>query len=133
MENWDRLWRPIPTSMSGPPLSPSLQSGPTNGTPITITGTNFQVGAQVTIGDLPAGDVVVQDSTTITANTPGLPVGPADVTVTNPDTGTITSAGGFTYALGTGPINYIQRGDAVTTCLRPPFLRRCPTCKLPAT
>ena len=89
-------------------------SGPTNGTPITITGTNFQVGAKVTIGDLPAGDVVVQDSTTITASTPGLPVGPADVTVTNPDTGTITSAGGFTYTLGTGPINYIQRGDAVT-------------------
>jgi hypothetical protein len=93
-------------------ITPS--SGPTNGSAITITGTNFQAGARVTIGGLPAGDVVVQDSTTITANTPGLPVGPADVTVTNPDTGTITSSGGFTYTLGTGPINYIQRGGTVT-------------------
>jgi hypothetical protein len=59
---------------------------------------------------LPAGNVVVVDSTTITANTPALPVGPADVTITNPDTGTITSTGGFTSALGSGPINYIQRG-----------------------
>jgi IPT/TIG domain len=95
-------------------VSVTPSPGPTNGSAITITGTNFEAGAKVTIGDLPAGDVVVQDSTTITASTPGLPVGPNDVTVTNPDTGTITSAGGFTYNLGTGPINYIQRGDAVT-------------------
>ena len=90
-------------------------SGPTNGSAISITGTNFQTGARVTIGGLPAGDVVVVNSTTITANTPGLPVGPADVTITNPDTGTITSTGGFTYALGSGPINYIQHGGTVTT------------------
>jgi hypothetical protein len=95
-------------------VSVTPSPGPTNGSAITITGTNFEAGAKVTIGDLPAGDVLVQDSTTITASTPGLPVGPADVTVTNPDTGTITSVGGFTYTLGTGPINYIQRGDAVT-------------------
>lgn len=85
-------------------------SGPTNGSSITITGTNFQTGARGTIGGLPVGNLVVVDSTTITANTPALPVGPADVTITNPDTGTITSTGGFTYALGSGPINYIQRG-----------------------
>ncbi len=83
-------------------------SGPTNGSAISITGTNFQTGARVTIGGLPAGNVVVVNSTTITASTPALPVGPADVTITNPDTGTITSTGGFTYALGGGPINYIQ-------------------------
>ena len=34
-------------------------SGPTNGSAISITGTNFQTGARVTIGGLPAGDVVV--------------------------------------------------------------------------
>jgi len=85
-------------------------SGPTNGSAITIKGTNFQGGAKVTIGGLPARDVVVVDSATITVNTPGLPVGLADVTVKNPDGGTITSPGGFTYVLGTGPINYIQRG-----------------------
>ena len=83
-------------------------SGPTNGSAIAITGTNFQSGARVTIGGLPAGNVVVVDSTSITANTPALPVGPADVTISNPDTGTTTGTGGFTYALGGGPINYIQ-------------------------
>ena len=89
-------------------------SGPTNGSAISITGTNFQIGARVTIGGLPAGNVVVVNSTTITANTPALPVGAADVTITNPDTGTITSTGGFTSALGSGPINYIQRGGTTT-------------------
>ena len=57
-------------------------TGQTNGSAVTITGTHFQNGATVTIGGLPAGDVVVQSSTTITATTPGLPVGPADVTIT---------------------------------------------------
>jgi hypothetical protein len=90
-------------------------TGPTNGgTATTITGSNFQVGARVVIGALPAGNVVVQDSATITANTPGLPVGPADVTVNNPGGGTATTIGGFTYVLGTGPINYVQRGAAAT-------------------
>ena len=89
-------------------------SGPTNGSAITITGTNFQTGATVTIGGLPVGDVAVPDSTTITGNTPGLPVGPADVKITNPDNGTVSSPGGFTYTLGTGAINYIQHGSAVT-------------------
>lgn len=89
-------------------------SGPTNGSAITITGTNFQAGATVTIGGLPVGDVAVPDSATITGNTPGLPVGPADVKITNPDNGTVISPGGFTYALGSGAINYIQHGSAVT-------------------
>ena len=85
-------------------------TGPTNGgTAVTITGSNFQVGATVLVGGLPAEDVVVQDSATITARTPGLPVGPADVTVKNAG-GSATSSNAFTYALGTGPINYIQRG-----------------------
>ena len=89
-------------------------SGPTNGSAITITGTNFQAGATVTIGGLPVGDVAVPDSATITGNTPGLPVGPADVKITNPDNGTVSTPGGFTYALGSGAINYIQHGSAVT-------------------
>ncbi|MGC2182731.1 MAG: IPT/TIG domain-containing protein [Terriglobales bacterium] len=88
-------------------------TGPTNGSAVTITGTGFQAGATVTIGGLPAGDVVVQDSATITAGTPGLPVGTADVTVKNPDGGTVSSTNAYTYALGTGAINFIQAGDAV--------------------
>ena len=95
-------------------------TGPTNGaTPITVTGTLFQTGATVTVNNLPAADVVVAP-TSITATTPALPVGPADVTVANPDGGSITGSNAFTYALGNGPINYIQgaataTGGALTT------------------
>jgi len=84
-------------------------TGPTNGsTAITITGTLFQAGATVALNGLPASNVTVVNPTTITANTPALPTGPADVTVTNPDGGTVTGPDAFTYAVGTGPINYIQ-------------------------
>jgi IPT/TIG domain len=90
-------------------------TGPTNGgTPVTIKGTNFQVGAKVVIGGLPAGDVVVQDNATITATTPGFPVGQADVTVTDSGGGTATKPNAYTTALGTGPINYIQRGGSAS-------------------
>ncbi len=89
-------------------------TGPTNGgTPITITGTQFQNNATVTVNNLPAANVVVAP-TSITATTPALPVGTADVTVTNPDGGSITAPDVFTYALGTGPINYIQGASAAT-------------------
>jgi hypothetical protein len=95
-------------------------TGPTNGaTPITITGTQFQTGATVNVNNLPAANVVVTP-TSITAITPGLPAGLADVTVTNPDGGNITAPDAFTYALGSGSINYIQgaataTGGALTT------------------
>ena len=89
-------------------------SGVTNGSAVTITGTNFQVGAAVTIDGLPAGDIVVLDPTSITANTPANPVGAVAVKVKNPDGGTVTSAGAYTYTLGTGPINFIQRGGSAT-------------------
>jgi hypothetical protein len=89
-------------------------TGPTNGsTAITVAGTQFQNGATVNINNLPAANVVVSP-TSITATTPALPAGPADVTVINPDGGAITGPNAFTYALGTGPINYIQ-GAATAT------------------
>ena len=102
-------------------ITPTITSiapttGPTNGgTAVTVTGSNFQAGTQLKIGGLPAGDLVVVDDTTITGNSPGLPAGAADVTVRNSNGSTATLAGGYTYALGTGPINYIQRGGAVTS------------------
>jgi hypothetical protein len=69
------------------PFSSSPPSGPTaGGTPITISGTDFEAGATLTIGGLPAGDVVVVDSHTITATTPAFAAGTAnDLVVTNPD------------------------------------------------
>jgi hypothetical protein len=90
-------------------------TGSTNGSAVTITGTHFQNGATVTIGGLPAGDVVVQSSTSITVTTPGLPVGPADVTITNPDTGAVTADNAFTSVAGTGLINYVQAATGITS------------------
>ena len=96
-------------------------TGPTNGsTPITITGTQFQNGATVNVNNLPAANVVVYrdlDNCHYSGtSSQGLPMSP----VTNPDGGTITGPDAFTYALGSGPINYIQgaataTGSALTT------------------
>jgi hypothetical protein len=72
------------------------------GTAITITGTNFEQGATVTIGGRPATNVNVVSATSITATTPA---GPFDITdrqafevvVRNPDGKTVTRADGFSY------------------------------------
>lgn len=103
-------------------ISPATTT--TNGdTLITITGSNFESGANVTVGGpLPhAGNgefgdnVKVVSGSTITITSPAFPAGTtADVTVNNPDGGTATDSGALTYTLGAGPINYIQRADAAT-------------------
>ena len=60
-------------------------------TPITLTGQSFASGATVTIGGVPATDVIVVDSHTITAKAPALPAGSLnDVSVTSPTSGTGT-------------------------------------------
>ncbi|HEX9982974.1 MAG TPA: IPT/TIG domain-containing protein [Thermoanaerobaculia bacterium] len=72
------------------------------GTAITITGTNFEQGATVTIGGRAATNVNVVSGTTITATTPA---GPFDITdrqafevvVRNPDGKTAARANGFSY------------------------------------
>jgi IPT/TIG domain/Right handed beta helix region/S-layer homology domain len=71
-------------------------NGPAGGgTNLSISGTEFESGATVTIGGQPAGNVVVVDGDTITAASPALPAGSVgDVTVTNP------SGLGGTYARG---------------------------------
>ena len=68
------------------PFSMSPSSGPAaGGAAVTISGTNFQAGATVTIGGQPAGDVVVASYQQITATTPALAAGAAyDLAVTNP-------------------------------------------------
>ena len=52
------------------------------GTAVTITGTNFAAGATVTFGSTAATNVVVVNSTTITATTPAGSAGAVTVTVT---------------------------------------------------
>ena len=88
-------------------------SNTTNGnTSITINGSNFVAPATVTIGGQRASNVSVVSATKITANAPAGPAGPADVSVKNGDGGGPTTlAGGYTYVLGTGPVNFIQRAE----------------------
>jgi hypothetical protein len=69
------------------PFSVTPDSGPADGqTGIAIAGTDFETGAQVVIGGLPATDVEVAGFNTITAIVPELAPGSLnDVTVVNPD------------------------------------------------
>ena len=78
-------------------------SGPVaGGQAVTVTGTGFAPGATVTFDGAPATDVVVAaDGTSITATTPAGDLGPAVVTVTNPDGGTSTLA--YTYLADAAP------------------------------
>ena len=55
------------------------------GTAVTITGSGFMPGANVSFGLVPATAIVVVNSTTITATTPAGTVGPVTITVTNTD------------------------------------------------
>ena len=59
---------------------------PAGGTNLSITGTDFQAGATVTIGGVAAGNVVFNNSNSISATSPLLPAGTVnDLTVANPD------------------------------------------------
>ena len=72
------------------------------GTPITISGAYLGGVSSVTIGGIPALNVVVVNSTTVTAVTPVGSLGPQNVVVTGAK-GTATVVGGFTYILSTVP------------------------------
>ena len=84
-------------------VSPSSGSN-AGGTAITITGSNFVSGATVKIGTLVAADVIVVNSSSITATTPPGPFDfsdsvSRDVTVANPDGSSATLTNGFSYTL----------------------------------
>ncbi len=96
---------PAGTSLAPTPFNYVLQSvtaiTPSSGfyaggTPITISGQYLASTTAVTIGGVPATDLVVVDSTTLTAVTPAGSVGAADVVVTG-SKGVVTAAGGFTF------------------------------------
>jgi phosphatidylinositol-3-phosphatase len=85
---------PAPTVSS---ITPN--SGPTaGGTSVTISGTGFVSGATVSLGGAAATNVVVTNSTTITATTAPHSAGVVDVVVANQDTQTGTLVQGFSYA-----------------------------------
>jgi acid phosphatase len=84
---------PAPTVTT---VSPT--SGPTaGGTQITITGTGFAAGATVTVGGTAATGVIVNNATTISANTPAHAAGTVDVVVTNTGGQSGTKTNAFTY------------------------------------
>jgi uncharacterized repeat protein (TIGR02543 family) len=83
---------PVPTLIS---VSPNTGIT-TGGTAITITGANFAAGATVTVGGSACTSVVVVSATSITCVTPAGVAGLKDVSVTNTDSGTVTSPA-FTY------------------------------------
>ena len=80
-------------------------SGPNSGgTTISVAGGNFQTGATVTVGGVPATGVNVTSSSNLTAVSPAHAAGAVDVVVSNPDGQTATLAGSFTYtAPASGP------------------------------
>jgi hypothetical protein len=83
-----------------PPVVNSItpNSGTTaGGTNVSIGGSQFSAGATVRIGGLPATNVVVTNSTTITAKTPAHSAGLANVVVTNSDGQSGTLTNGFTF------------------------------------
>jgi len=81
----------------------------TGGKPVTINGTGFVSGATVTFGGSAATNVVVVNSTKITAKTPAHAGGAVNVTVTNPNNATATLTNGYTYV----PTQFDANGDHV--------------------
>lgn len=89
-------YNPLPAITA---ITPNV--GPlSGGTNITITGNYFVSGAAVTIANVMATNVAFVSAAQITATTPaGSGVGAKDVKVINPDTGTGSKSGGFTYCV----------------------------------
>jgi IPT/TIG domain len=78
--------------------SPAPNTGPiAGGTPVTITGTAFVAGANVTFGGAAATSVIVNSGTSISAVTPAHTAGAVDVEVINPNNRKATLKDGFTY------------------------------------
>jgi len=77
-------------------------SGPVGGgSRVTITGTGFQSGLTVRFGGPtgPTATIISVSSAQIVLTTPAQAVGTVDVVVTNPDGGTVTRAGVYTYGV----------------------------------
>lgn len=98
------VFQPPDTGVPGPTLTALSQttSATAGGGSVVITGTGFKSGAIVKFGPLDAAVQSVSD-TSITVRVPssGGQLGKFDVTVRNPDGGTVTAARAFAYRLGT--------------------------------
>jgi hypothetical protein len=68
------------------------------GTAVTITGSGFQTGATVTLGEI-RHNRECREHTTIRVTTSPHDPGPVEISVTNPDGRAVTFTGGYSYAL----------------------------------
>src|SRR5262249_24179404 len=92
--------RTFAVAVTPPPVITSVApaSGPAaGGTPVGIFGSGFTSRVTVTVGGVAPSNVVVVNSTKITATTAAHAAGPVNVTVTNPDAHSGTLTNGFTY------------------------------------
>jgi hypothetical protein len=96
----------LPLNSAPTVASITPKSGTTaGGTPVVITGSNFQSGASVAIGGVAATNVVVAGST-ITATTGAHGTGTVSVAVTNPDASSGSLSNGYFYASPSGALSY---------------------------
>jgi IPT/TIG domain/Putative Ig domain len=84
------------------------------GTAVTISGTNFQPGATVRFGGMPAASVQVNSGTQIQAVTPAVASGSVNVMVSASDGQTATAGSAFTFATAVpvGPVETADSADA---------------------
>jgi hypothetical protein len=95
-------------------VSPSItpDTGSTNGgTLVTISGSDFGAGAKVTVGEIPADRVLVENVNTIQADLPSNSEGLASVVVRNSSGIAGTLPGGYGYAPGNG-VSFVQVNSA---------------------
>jgi hypothetical protein len=97
-EFFDTSTSPTPNVSSVTPNSGTTAGG----TSVTISGSGFTTGATLMIGGVPGTNVIVTNSTTITATTPAHAAGAVSVTVTNTNGLSGTRANGFTYTVPAG-------------------------------
>ncbi len=98
----DQTALPAPTITA---LAPPLGSN-AGGTKLTITGSGFQAGAEVTVAGAPCSAVTIVGPTSINCTTPARPLscGAANVVVTNPDA---QSASSDLFAYGPRTLTFL--------------------------
>ena len=115
-------------SIDSPPLIASLAYtgsvtavDPAGGETITLTGSNFQSGATVTVGGTSATSVTVVSTTSITFTTPAKTAGDYDVVLANTNGLAATLSNGIsyngtpTYSTAAGNIGSIENGSSMST------------------
>ena len=112
-------------------LNPSSGSS-SGGTAVTITGQNFVNGCSVKFGGVDAVQVTFVSSTQVVAVTPPQAVGPATVSLINPDQKRFVAEDAFTYTPAPSPVitsinptSGPQSGDTLVTIFGQNFKPNC--------